>query len=814
MFDSLRKIDKDIYNNTAEDFIPIACHYNENTLLTKDGKLLQIIQVNGINSEQISNKLFNLREIVRNSIKKNITTKDFAFWIHTIRERKNLDDMTPYKKLLSANIHELWQKKNYWRDKFVNTLYISIVYDSAKINIKNFNSLVNSLSSKLIVNFENNYLNNAFQKLENTTNNILVDLKEFGAEKLGIIFKEDKSFSSPMYLYNRIANLSEDYCLVPIKDLSNALARNKYVISGDKIVVNGENKESSKYLSLLSIKEYQEIPSAALDNFLQLPIELIVTEIFYFIDKNQAVSALKGQDYILKVSGDKDLAQYKGLGKVDDLTQLDKFCHHQISISIVESDQDKLKWMVTKASTELFKLGIMHVKEDINIEQTFWAQLPGNFSFIRRLTPIILENIAAFAALHNSPLGNQYTHWGRALTLLRTEKGTPYFMNFHDNSGHGNTCIFGTEQTGKTILLNFLISESIKYDPTIIYLSNNNNSKIFIEAIEGSWLEPDKNIINPFLLDDSEDAQNFVFEFFKLITQHYIIPLTEEEISFLQKLKSKIFTIEKENRNLSSILKLEDFMQSPGEKLLSKLKDFMENGLYHGVFDSSKFTMSESNIVGINLYKFSEESFSKQFYPSERKYLEQFHDNLLKHQSVCAGIIYALTYHLSILNSTKPKIFAVDNLDKLYKPEIYYENINLIFNNLNKHNGLMISNFNFSYLKGAEAHILQKWLDIINTKIILPSDVKIEDLDKVLGLSKTEIAKLSQFLLSSRMFLINKDNESIVSELSIAALVGIVRILSSGNTELDIYKEILEKYQGPPDTWLHHLHDALNVNGM
>lgn len=62
------------------------------------------------------------------------------------------------------------------------------------------------------------------------------------------------------------------------------------------------------------------------------------------------------------------------------------------------------------------------------------------------------------------------------------------------------------------------------------------------------------------------------------------------------------------------------------------------------------------------------------------------------------------------------------------------------------------------------------------------------------------------------MFLINKDNESIALELSIAALVGVVRILSSKKEEMAIYKEVLEKYQGPPDNWINYLYDALNVD--
>lgn len=56
VLNSARKADKDLYNDASEDFIPIACHYDENTLLTKNGELIQIIQINGINAEHVSKK--------------------------------------------------------------------------------------------------------------------------------------------------------------------------------------------------------------------------------------------------------------------------------------------------------------------------------------------------------------------------------------------------------------------------------------------------------------------------------------------------------------------------------------------------------------------------------------------------------------------------------------------------------------------------------------------------------------------------------------------------------------------------------------
>lgn len=81
--------------------------------------------------------------------------------------------------------------------------------------------------------------------------------------------------------------------------------------------------------------------------------------------------------------------------------------------------------------------------------------------------------------------------------------------------------------------------------------------------------------------------------------------------------------------------------------------------------------------------------------------------------------LYVFTYHLSLIG-TKPKIFAVHNFDKLCKPKIYYDNVNLIFNNLSQNDGIFfVSNFNFIYLKSYPKYTIKSRLNLIKAKIIL-----------------------------------------------------------------------------------------------
>lgn len=805
---TIKKSDSKLFNSTSEDFIPIACHYDENTMLTKNGELLQTIEINGIHSEKISKDLFNLRTIVRKSIAESTDCTKFAFWVHTIRRKADFDDPTEYPGFLTANVHDIWRRKNYWHDKFVNRLYITIVHSAPELKLKSFNSMINSLSPKTIAGFEESFFSSAVKKLTRTVDDILEGLSSFGAEKLGIRFEGEECFSDLMFLYRRIMQLNEEDCPVPISDVSKALASHDYTVGSDKLEVIGEY--GKKFAAMMSIKEYQEVSAEALDRFLQTPVEMVATEVFYFVNKKDVAPKFEDQHYILGVSGDEQLKKMKGLDKIiDEEDNGARFCHQQISFMVIGEDLKALDNQVNQASEALSKIGIVHVREDINLEKTFWAQLPANFSFLSRMKPTILDNIAALASLHNFPTGLQYNPWGRAITLLRTEKGTPYFMNFHDENAKTTTCIFGEAKAGKTTLLNFLLSETDKFYPTTVYITDDMDSGIYIKARAGSWLQREQNIVNPLLCEDTQKNRKFVFEFFKIIAKHYFDPLEEAELSLLKSLSEKVFELPMENRSLALVFSSVTESDKGGKELINRIKDFIEGGLYYGVFEGADpMIINEGDIIAFNLQAFDNANFTKKNYPKEKKLIEQFEYDLNSMGAVKAGIVFAIQSLMQGLGDG-PKFFVIDNIDQLINFNYYGSLFEEFSDNMNANNGVFVSTVNVdSLVKLDEAKVPMAWLDKVSTKFILPSEISVKGYDKAIGLDTNELHKLAGLTVTSRMFLIKQDGKSIASELSIGGLPGFTRLFCSGKAEREIYLEIIKEYgHEKPENWVQQLYE-------
>lgn len=555
-------VNTNAFNFASQDFIPVACHYDQFTVLTKNGELMQTIQISGEFSQNVGEDLLHLREAIRATIKKNIKSDAFAVWIHTVRRKTDLNDPAKYPNILSANIHDIWKDKNYWDDKFINTLYVTIVYNRTSIKISSVNSFISTLSTSLISKFHDDYFAANAVRLTNVVDSILQDLKPLGVARLGIKEENGVCYSEPLFLLRRIINLKEEDVLLPIVDCASALATNHYAVGNDQIEVIDES--GKKFAAILSIKEYHETSEESLNHLLKLSVEFVATEVFYFVPKKEAIKDIAYSDYILTASRDEELRKAKGL---DVITSTDdgfgtNFCMQQISIMIIGNDVEQLDNDVAKASSELSYIGIVHVKEDIKLEQTFWAQLPGNFSFLRRVVPTIIDNTAALASLHNFPSGNAKSPWGAAITLLRTAAGSPHFMNFHNASGVGHTVIFGPHGSGRSVVMNFMLSEALKFNPTVIYATNSGSADIFIDAIGGAWqdlnsssevhLEPGQ--ITGFNLKEVTADQRY--EFFKTAMEFLGNAPTNEPKIFAINNMALLFADSRLDETIGSMLEL------------------------------------------------------------------------------------------------------------------------------------------------------------------------------------------------------------------------------------------------------------------
>ncbi len=543
--DSTNKL---IAKKPDEDFLPYVCHYDPHTIITKNGELLQTIRITGFGTDSVATDILSLRDTLRDSIVAHVKDTEFAFWFHTFRRKKNVIPKGEFPDFFSQTINESWDKENNWSKRYVNELYITIITEGLDTSIGNFGAFMRSFSYASTTNLHRKHLAEAHKKLSKVVTSILVDIEEYGAKLLGIADFEGVLYSEPVRFFGKIINLYEERYPLWINDIASDLASHKFAFGDRVLEVSGYNNKN--FAAMLSLKEYQEASVEALDRILQLPFEFIISQSFDFNCDKKDLEHYQYQDYLLKVSGDDECRYLSGIanfveGETGSPTDYGKM---QTTIMIISNNRDELERDVKVAMEKFSSLGLVVIREDVFSEHCFWSQLPGNFRYLRRQKVINSYRVGGFAALQNFPSGTMAgNHWGSAVSVLRTVLDTPYFFNFHEQD-RGHTFIFGPKESGKTVLTNFLVAQSRKFNNKLFYFDLNKSSKPFIKALggqyHGSLLDannPEFLQLNPLSLAKNDNNKAFLSDWFQSLVAFAKDHVPQEQIDFIPKIIDKIY---------------------------------------------------------------------------------------------------------------------------------------------------------------------------------------------------------------------------------------------------------------------------------
>ncbi len=508
---------------SQSEFIPIASHYNAETLLTKNGELMQILRiradVDGLDYESPT-ALTSLREALREAIRTHIGSDLFSFWFHTIRRRLPITQTASFAHPFAQAVHKAWQEEKAWHYSYRNEVYVSILHQGMQSDMQ-----MRALPKRLAVvssrKSHEAFLEQAYTELEQATSGILTQLaSHFTVERLALREAlnekgEAAIISEPLELFHTLINLRPGNLFLTDTDLSQLLSSGDISFGFDAM----ENREAGnrRFAALLSIKGYAELPPQTLDRCLQLPMELAVSQTFHFLPKAQALSSLDEIQEILNHNPNRFVAQTSGIqARVEAEGKL-PLGEQQTSIMIMSDRYNDLDSAVGRIQKTLADIGLLAVREDIKLEECFWAQLPGNFDFLRRRLPIPTSYTASLARLNDFPSGAmQDVRWGKPVAILPTARQTPYFFHFHiGDNGHTALLDFNSFADEKgALLLNFLLSQSMQYNPRIIVFDRGFAAKPLVNALDGQYYRFGTSHaaprLNPLALENTRRIHSFL----------------------------------------------------------------------------------------------------------------------------------------------------------------------------------------------------------------------------------------------------------------------------------------------------------------
>ncbi|MEQ1790212.1 MAG: hypothetical protein ABL857_07200, partial [Rickettsiales bacterium] len=449
-------------------------------------------------------------------------------------------------------------------------------------------------------------------------NAVRLSLSERTPSSPGKVARPSIFYSEPMEFLGMLLNLAPEAFPLPDLDLSVGLQTTKLSFGFNAIEAQNKITGKRNFGSMLRLKQYIDMPIDAVDCVLQAPIEFIVSQSFSFVPANRALKHYKSQNTLFGMSGDIKSNDDFGINKVFSFNQNSpvNFVEHQTSIMILTDDLRKLDKEVARFFNKISILGLAVVREDIQMEESFWAQFPGNFEFIRNIDYLPAEQVGGLCRLNCYHTGEAINnHWGERLALVPTSVGSPYFFNFHVQD-NGHTVLFDynsfEDKTGE-ILEYFLLTKTRKLGARLFIFDRNQSARLLLNKLNGKYFPmvqlekisrdklADKTArlsLNPFALPPSNYNNSFLAAWCGLLVSPDA-PLDEKDSAILSDAVERLYAMPSTERNLPGMVAL---VTKSDPALGRSLEHWIGKGKYAGLFDFAEDSLDvEVDLFGVDM---------------------------------------------------------------------------------------------------------------------------------------------------------------------------------------------------------------------
>ena len=302
-------------------------------------------------------------------------------------------------------------------------------------------------------------------------------------------------------------------------------------------------------------------------------------------------------------------AQVRELGESIKQLEIEGNYFGHFSLSIVIYDLDAAK--VETACAEFYKVFSTHdaqlYEEKYNLLNAFFATVPGGSAFNLRSMYLLNTNYADYSFLFTLHCGEPENRHLRQeyLAVLETNHNTPYFLNLHHRD-LAHTMILGRTGSGKSFLLNFLITNMQKYDPCTFIFDLGGSFESLTRLFGCTYVRVGLNSpefkINPFSLPPTKQNLDFLALFVKVLIQGASpLELTPTEERDLYQQIENLYEIEPSLRTLTVLSNTLD------RRLADRLARWTTGGQFDFVFDNAEDTITFSrfqcfDFQGMNQY--------------------------------------------------------------------------------------------------------------------------------------------------------------------------------------------------------------------
>ncbi|GAB6197000.1 VirB4 family type IV secretion/conjugal transfer ATPase [Lysobacter xanthus] len=802
-----------IPDTSISEFLPLSTHVSATVLKTTGGDFLMTWHLEGLPFVGREEWELEHRHNTFNRMLQTLRAPDFvnvAFWVHDVRRRRRVRGGARFRQRFNQELSDAYFESLSAQKTMANELYLTMIYRPV-VGGKKFVER-SADTGKLQAEQDE-----AIARIQELAGNLEAVLKDYAPYRLGmyeaangVVFSEALEFFG--YLVNRI----DEPVPVLQAPVHSYLPVSRHLFSGrtgDYVITTPQG--SSHYGALLNIKEYTDGTYPGILNRLKyLDFEYVITHSFSPMGRQDALKVLDRTKGMMISSGDKAVSQIIELDQAMDQLASGNFVlgEYHFTMALYADTQDRLSQNIATARAELSNAGFVSTKEDLAVVSSFYSQLPGNWKYRTRLANISSLNFLGLSPLHNFASGKKDGNpWGECVTTLQTTNGQPYYFNFHathpgENSvgekAIANTMVIGKSGTGKTALINFLLSQVQKLEPTptIFFFDKDRGAEIFVRACGGNYLALENGRptgFNPFQCERSEENTQFLSDLIKVLAGKSVYTSREEEDIY--RAVENILDTPMRLRTMTNFQKSLPNMGDDG--LFARMRKWTAGNSLGWVFDNPEDTidLARASIIGFD------------------------YTDIIDNPEVRVPVINYLLHRLEALIDGRPLIYVMDEFWKILDGKgglkEFAKNKQ---KTIRKQNGLGI----FATQSPEDAlasDIAAALVEQTATMVLLPNPNASRD-DYIDGLKLTEAEYQVVVSLDerSRCFLVKQGHASSVCQLNLRGMDDALSVISASTDNIEIMHEVLareaQRYgvtvdRLTPDQWLEAFYASRKGSG-
>ena len=789
---------------TAAHHIPYSAHVSETVVKTFAGDYVQAFRLAGVSFESADDETLNNWHERLNVTWRNIASPNLALWTYVVRRRERTVPGAYSDDGFADRLARRYLQRLAGETLMVNELYLSVVYRPVA-------GAVSGLASKLIarrggpnVTAE---LADALEACAKLRETLVAALARYEPESLGVESRHGRTYSRLLEFFAQLINAEYQPVPLPRGPLNEVLATTRPLFGTE--VIEYRLPTETRLGAMLGIKEYPTPTIVGLYNaLLSAPFSFILTQSFAFLTKATAQGLLQRQSARMANAGDFAVTQAAELTDALDALTGNEFVmgDHHFTLQVLaeeapigkgEPETARLKFLndaIAQARARLADTGMTVAREDLGLEAGTWAQLPGNFAYRTRKSPITSRNFAAMSAFHDYPSGRAMgNHWGEAIAPFVTSARSAYHFNLHasdpteadggSRKDTGHTFVCGPTGSGKTVIIGFLISMLARRDVTQVIFDKDHGLEILVRALGGMYL-PLRNGrptgFNPLQLPETPANFEFLKSWLRALVRAPAALSAREEADLDHALRGTL-SLNLSHRRLSRLIEFTDATRPEG--IHARLQRWCTGGDYAWVFDNAHDSLATrldgQTIIGFDVTDF------------------------LDSDAVRAPITLYLCHLVRRLIDGRRFVCWADEFSRLLADPAFEAFAKDGLKVWRKLNGVFCAATQ-SPSDALASPISCTIIEQTATKIFFPNpDAQAEDYIGGFALSEREFKLLKeQIEPGTRMFLVKQGHRSIVCQLDLKGFDGELAVISGRASTVEQMTRLIEQAGPDPAAWL------------